>query len=184
MKEIRGFPYGARGRRKAISDARIEMGAAFEAGIKETFPNAEITFDKFYVIKLANEAVDQMWREEARDNFQIKGRRDIFLENVDRLTQKEKEAAAHVHIEGWRVRVVSSDRRGSSADFRQRNFRLPAVPRIYADGRVENADRCGNAGRDLFDRPNTLDSEWLVTVTCAWTFRGGSHDPRLGCGFG
>ncbi len=35
------------------------MGAAFEAGIKANFENAEITFDKFHVIKLANEAVDQ-----------------------------------------------------------------------------------------------------------------------------
>ena len=30
-----------------------------------------------------------MWSEEARNNFQIKGRRYIFLKNVDRLTQEE-----------------------------------------------------------------------------------------------
>jgi hypothetical protein len=56
-----------------VTDASIDMGAAFEAGIKENFPNAEITFDKFHVVKLANEAVDQVRREEARNNFQIKG---------------------------------------------------------------------------------------------------------------
>jgi transposase len=49
--------------------------AAFEAGINENFANAEITFEKFHVIKLANEAVDQVRREEARNNFRIKGRR-------------------------------------------------------------------------------------------------------------
>ena len=53
-KEIRGFPCGAWGRRKAISVASIEMGAAFDAGIKESFPDAEITFDKFHVIKSAS----------------------------------------------------------------------------------------------------------------------------------
>jgi transposase len=63
------------------------MGAAFEAGIKANFPNAEITFDKFHVIKLANEAVDEVRRQEARNNFQIKGRRYI---SVDRLTTEEK----------------------------------------------------------------------------------------------
>ena len=62
-----------------MTDASIDMGAAFEAGIKKNFPNAEITFDKFHVIKLANEAFDQVRREEARNNFQIKGRRYIFL---------------------------------------------------------------------------------------------------------
>ncbi|HEY5379766.1 MAG TPA: transposase, partial [Pseudolabrys sp.] len=55
---------------ESASDASIGMGAAFEAGIKENFANAEITFDKFHVIKLANEAVDQVRREEARNNYQ------------------------------------------------------------------------------------------------------------------
>ncbi|HXW22869.1 MAG TPA: ISL3 family transposase [Rhodomicrobium sp.] len=79
------------GEREAISDASIDMGAAFEAGIKANFANAEITFDKFHVIKLANEAVDEVRRQEARNNFQIKGRRYIFLKNVDKLTQEQKE---------------------------------------------------------------------------------------------
>ena len=68
-------------------------------GIKENFPNAEITFDKFHVIKLANEAVDQVRREEARNNFQIKGRRYIFLKNVDHLTQEEKEALSRLEAQ-------------------------------------------------------------------------------------
>ena len=87
------------GRREAVTDASIDMGAAFEAGIKENFPNAEITFDKFHVIKLANEAVDQVRREEARNNFQIKGRRYIFLKNVDRLTQEEREALSRLEAQ-------------------------------------------------------------------------------------
>ena len=40
------------GRREAVADASIDMGAAFEAGIKANFENAEITFDKFHVIRL------------------------------------------------------------------------------------------------------------------------------------
>ena len=96
VKEFADFLEAHGGRREAVTDASIDMGAAFEAGIKENFPNAEITFDKFHVIKLANEAVDQVRREEARNNFQIKGRRYIFLKNVDRLTQEEKGGALSV----------------------------------------------------------------------------------------
>ena len=70
VKEFADFLEAHGGRREAVTDASIDMGAAFEAGIKESFPNAEITFDKFHVIKLANEAVDQVRREEARNNFQ------------------------------------------------------------------------------------------------------------------
>ena len=58
VKEFADFLEAHGGKREAVTDASIDMGAAFEAGIKENFPNAEITFDKFHVIKLANEAVD------------------------------------------------------------------------------------------------------------------------------
>src|SRR5271166_2758577 len=48
VKEFADFLEAHGGRREAVSDASIDMGAAFEAGIKENFPNAEITFDKFH----------------------------------------------------------------------------------------------------------------------------------------
>jgi transposase len=87
------------GDREAVGDASIDMGAAFEAGIKENFPNAEITFDKFHVIKLANEAVDQVRREEARNNYQIEGRRYIFLKSVEKLTLEEREALSQLEAQ-------------------------------------------------------------------------------------
>ncbi len=59
VKEFADFLEAHGGKREAVTDASIDMGAAFEAGIKANFDNAEITFDKFHVIKLANEAVDQ-----------------------------------------------------------------------------------------------------------------------------
>ncbi len=99
VKEFADFLEAHGGKREAVTDASIDMGAAFEAGIKENFPNAEITFDKFHVVKLANEAVDQVRREEAKNNFQIKGRRYIFLKNVDRLTQEEKEALSRLEAQ-------------------------------------------------------------------------------------
>ena len=96
VKEFAGFLEAHGGKREAVTDASIDMGAAFEAGIKANFENAEITFDKFHVIKLANEAVDEVRRQEAKTNFQIKGRRYIFLKNVDHLTQEEKEALSRL----------------------------------------------------------------------------------------
>jgi transposase len=99
VTEFADFLEAHGGKREAVTDASIDMGAAFEAGIKENFPNAEVTFDKFHVIKLANEAVDQVRREEAKHNFQIKGRRYIFLKNVDYLTLEEKEALSQLEAQ-------------------------------------------------------------------------------------
>lgn len=99
VKAFADFLEAHGGSRKAVTDASIDMGAAFEAGIKENFPEAEITFDKFHVIKLANEAVDEVRRQEAKNNFQIKGRRYIFLKNVDHLTLEEKEALSQLEAQ-------------------------------------------------------------------------------------
>jgi hypothetical protein len=38
-------------------------------------------------------------REEARDNFRIKGRRYTFLKNVDHLTQEEREALSRLEAQ-------------------------------------------------------------------------------------
>jgi transposase len=99
VKAFKEFLESHGGDAKAITDASIDMGAAFEAGIRQNFANAEITFDKFHVIKLANEAVDEVRRQEAQNNFQIKGRRYIFLKNVDNLTLEEKEALSQLEAQ-------------------------------------------------------------------------------------
>jgi transposase len=99
VKEFAEFLEAHGGDRRAVTDASIDMGAAFEAGIKQNFPNAEITFDKFHVIKLANEAVDEVRRQEVKNRFQIKGRRYIFLKNVDRLTTEEKQALSELEAQ-------------------------------------------------------------------------------------
>ena len=40
------------------------MIPAFIVGVEEDFPNAQITFDKFHVLKVLNEFVDKVRREE------------------------------------------------------------------------------------------------------------------------
>ena len=47
VKEFADFLEAHGGRREAVTDASIDMGAAFEAGIKENFPNAEISSTNF-----------------------------------------------------------------------------------------------------------------------------------------
>ena len=78
------------GKRENITDASIDMGAAFIAGVKANFPNAKITFDKFHVIKLVNEAVDEVRRTEAKHNDWIKGTRYLWLKNLQNLDAEEK----------------------------------------------------------------------------------------------
>jgi transposase len=78
------------GDRNAIKQVSCDMSPAFIKGVKENMPEAEITFDKFHIIKLINEAVDQVRREEGSYTPLLKGTRYIFLKNESNLTAKQK----------------------------------------------------------------------------------------------
>lgn len=68
-----------------------DMSPAFIKGINEQFPNANITFDKFHVIKRINEAVDKVRQKELKENALLKGTRYIWLKNPKNLTIKQQE---------------------------------------------------------------------------------------------
>ena len=53
------------GNPEEITDVSSDMSPAFIKGITENLPNAEITFDKFHILKIINESVDKVRREEA-----------------------------------------------------------------------------------------------------------------------
>lgn len=72
-----------------ICNFSCDMSPAFISGIENTFPNASITFDKFHVMKLMNEAVDKVRREEQSHNALLKKTRYIWLKNPENLTIKQ-----------------------------------------------------------------------------------------------
>lgn len=86
------------GSNEQISDVSCDMSPAFIKGINETFPNAEITFDKFHIIKLINEAVDQVRRDEVQIHEILRNKRYIFLKNESNLTKKQQEQLKEIDI--------------------------------------------------------------------------------------
>ncbi|MDP2768493.1 MAG: ISL3 family transposase [Giesbergeria sp.] len=51
----------------AVAHACMDMSAAYTKGVSESLPMAEISFDRFHVIALANEAMDAVRRHEMRE---------------------------------------------------------------------------------------------------------------------
>jgi transposase len=68
-----------------------DMSPAFISGIHTEFPNAAITFDKFHVMKIVNDGIDKVRREEVAKNQNLKKTRYIWLKNPDNLTEMQKE---------------------------------------------------------------------------------------------
>jgi transposase len=79
-----------KGKPKSILQVCCDMSPAFISGVKEQFPNAEITFDRFHIMKIVNEAVDQVRREEARTQPLLAKTRFIWLKNPGNLTAKQE----------------------------------------------------------------------------------------------
>jgi transposase len=72
-----------------ITQVSCDMSPAFISGVAKELPKADITFDKFHVIKLLNEGVDEVRRKEVKGNKILKGTRYIWLKNKANLTQKQ-----------------------------------------------------------------------------------------------
>ena len=82
------------GDRQKVENVSCDMSPAFIKGVKEELPNAQITFDKFHVLKIINTAVDAVRRAEAKNNPILKGARYTFLKNEKNLTAKQKQTKA------------------------------------------------------------------------------------------
>ena len=80
-----------KGSSENIDNFCCDMSPAFISGIEDKFPNASITFDKFHVMKLMNEAIDEVRREEQSHNSLLKKTRYIWLKNPENLSIKQNE---------------------------------------------------------------------------------------------
>jgi transposase len=79
------------GKREDIKEVCCDMSPAFIKGIEENFPNASITFDKFHVIKAANEAMEKVRRREVEMNPLLKGTRWDWVKNPKNLSPEGQE---------------------------------------------------------------------------------------------
>lgn len=77
-----------------ITEVCIDMSGAFIKGVAEHLPQAQVTFDKFHVVKLINEAVDQVRRAEVKRRPVLKTTRYIWLRNEPSLSAEQRQKLA------------------------------------------------------------------------------------------
>jgi transposase len=79
-----------KGSAEEVTNFCCDMSPAFISGIEANFQEAAITFDRFHVMKLINEAIDQVRRDEQAHNACLKRTRYIWLKNPENLTEKQE----------------------------------------------------------------------------------------------
>lgn len=73
-----------------IKHACCDMSPAFIRGIEDSYENATITFDKFHIMKVVNEALDEVRRMEQKTRPELKKTRFAWLKNPQNLTVKQQ----------------------------------------------------------------------------------------------
>jgi len=68
-----------------IREICCDMSPAFISGVEKHFPEAQLTFDKFHVMKILNEAVDEVRRQEQQIRPELKRTRYLWLKNPQNL---------------------------------------------------------------------------------------------------
>ena len=101
--------------KEQITQLSMDLSPAFIAGAAASFPAAAITFDRFHVVKLLNEAMDTVRKVERREHAALKGHKYTFLKNRENLSEKQEKSLAEM-IElypslgtAYRLKVLFND---------------------------------------------------------------------------
>jgi len=124
------------GHRHALTQASMDMSKAYQAGVAEYCRNAQVVFDKFHVLKHANEAVDKVRRAEVRQGGQgvweaLRQSQWLWRKNPENLTGHEQARLAKIQgknlctAKAYQMRLVLQDiYRSADAATAQRRFRV------------------------------------------------------------
>lgn len=95
------------GKVENITDISADMSPAFIKGVRENFPQAQLTFDKFHVIKLINEAVGKVRKEETKENKLLKNTKGIFDRNRENMSNKQLDKLeSKLELKGLNLKTV------------------------------------------------------------------------------
>ncbi len=73
-----------------IEEVCCDMWPAYLSGIEENLPEASVTFDRYHVMAKMNKAVDDVRRQEAKEELLLKETRYLWLKNPENLTSKQR----------------------------------------------------------------------------------------------
>ncbi|MHB1662980.1 MAG: ISL3 family transposase [Thermoplasmataceae archaeon] len=76
---------------EAVTSVSVDMSPSFIKGVACSFPNAQVTFDKFHVIAHASQALDLTRRAEQKTDPALKGMRWTLLKDSRALSATARE---------------------------------------------------------------------------------------------
>lgn len=84
----------------------MDMSPVYRKGAREHLPDAEITFDRFPVLKPLNEPVDQVRRAERKDAPELTCTRYLWLENQSNPSRRQQRQPEHLLLASVHLKTV------------------------------------------------------------------------------
>lgn len=94
------------GSAEQIQEVSCDLSPAFTSGVKQHLPKAHITYDRFHVMKIVNEAVDNTRKWERRSTPALKKMRYILLSNRENLTKKNREKLKNLELNNMHLETM------------------------------------------------------------------------------
>jgi len=94
------------GDRNQIKNASCDMSPAFIKGVEKFLPEANITFDKFHIVKIINDAVDKVRREEVATHPILINARYSLLKNEKNLTKNQKDKLEELQLSKLNLKSI------------------------------------------------------------------------------
>jgi transposase len=90
---------------KRLKAVAMDMSSAYFSAVRESLPHVDIVFDRFHIMALMNQAIDELRRDHQREldalgQQTLKGSRFLLLQNYDSLAPERKarlDALLHVN---------------------------------------------------------------------------------------
>jgi transposase len=132
----------------AVTEVSADLSKAFIKGVATSLPKAKVTFDKFHVVSLVNDAVDEVRRLEQKSNPELAKSRYVWLKNPENLTESQWEKfdaldVVHSHLKtarAYQIRLSFQDLFNQPADlakpfldkwyFWATHSRIPAIVKV------------------------------------------------------
>ena len=116
----------------AITEVSMDMSKAFQAGARTQCPQAQISFDPFHVVQLANEAMDQVRRAETKHSPELKGSRWALLKSRSNWNTKQIQTMHQLQRSGLATARAWRLKEALRSVFREATTRAQAEPLLTA----------------------------------------------------
>ena len=99
------------GKAEQVEEFCLDMSQAFQSGIEANFPAAEMTFDEYHLMRIINQAVDEVRKQDqAIYPDLLKGTKYIWLKNEWNLTDKQEKKRSEIFqdVRGSKLKTVKA----------------------------------------------------------------------------